>query len=136
MTTEQELAAMTEVAAQLHVVFVTEVYGDGAIPVLRALLRSINSLFRRVAPELQQGSIIVAKTLDDSPLDIDGKTPETLLSLDNLPLPLPPVIVIQALENGSFLVWKLEEADARALASTAIVYRFQKGIERFYARDK
>jgi hypothetical protein len=133
---EEMLSRMLEVAEHLHVTMVTSVHGDQGLPALRALLRAIKALYQRVAPEVHQGTIIIAKALNDSPLQIQGVQPQTVLSLPTLALPLPDRVIIQPRDNGTYLVWLSTTADPAQLASEAIVYSFHRGLEKFYAGDK
>jgi hypothetical protein len=132
---QQELEGMLEVAQQLHVTMVTDVYGDTGVPALRKLLIAINHLYKRVAPEIHRGTIIVVKTISDAPLHLET-APVTILSLDNLPPLRKETIVIQVFENGSFALWQLASVDPQSLAVDAIVYSFHQGIEKFHANDK
>jgi hypothetical protein len=131
---QQDLEGMLEVAQQLHVTMVTEVFGDTGVPALRKLLVAINHLYRLVAPEIHRGTIIVVKTINDARLHLEPP-PEIILSLENLP-PLRETAVIQVFENGSFALWQLSGVDPQSLAVDAIVYSFHQGVEKFHANNK
>ena len=127
-----DIDALTKVAETIHVTMVTKVYGDGAAPTLKSLLSSIKKIYQRFSPEIHAGTIVIVKTLSDDRIGLT-EVPEVITSLDALPPLGSACSVIQAFNNGSYMIWHLESVDPGSLADGAIVYKFFRGVETFYA---
>lgn len=132
---QQDIDALTEIAETIHLTMVTSVYGDDGTPALRSLLANIKRIYGRVSPDIHRGIIVIVKSLSDTLVSLKG-TPEVIYSLDAFPPLRTPCSVIQCFANGSYTIWHLDQVDAAALAQDAIVYKFQRGTEHFYAGDK
>ena len=127
--------AMATVFAEAFVPFVIQHHGNQAGPAVRSLLAFIQGLFEHIAPEGQNDTIIIFQALDDTKRPISNPGVECT-SLNELVNKVLGPCTIQVIPSGVFIIWSQFTADPEHLSETAVVYSFQQGIERFYAKKE
>jgi hypothetical protein len=129
------LQAMASVFAEAFMPFVVEHHGDAAGKTVREILAFIRGFFQHVAPEGLNDQIVVFQTLDEShrPISIPGVECTDFTELVNKVL---GPCAIQVIPSGIFVLWAGHSADIAEISKTAVVYSFNKGVERFHAKTE
>jgi hypothetical protein len=130
-----DLQAMAEIFGDAFVPFVVKHHGDAASPVVRSILSFIKGLWEYIAPESLNHQLVIFQTLNDADRPISSSGLECYAFTELANKVLGPC-VIQVVPSGAFILWTEHSANALDLSQTAVVYSFEKGTERFYAKSE
>ena len=129
-----DLSAMVRIHERLFTSMVNEVFGEAGSITLRKLLQFIHDLYRHLPIEHRKEPLVVLKTVNDEPAQVEGEFVE-MYALDGFSQTHTGPLVVQILESGRILVWH-SSVDVTSLAGNAVVYKHHDRQEWFYAKER
>jgi len=128
-----DLETMNQIVVDLYIPMVAQEHGDLGIHALKKLLGAIKRIYQRIAPEMHKGPIVIFKAIHGD-VNLIPEISISVYDYDALPQLVHDSFMIQVLDNGQLLLWNDLEPDVRDLASRAVVYKYTREAEFFWAQ--
>jgi hypothetical protein len=131
-----DLDVMHNVVQDLYITMVAQQHGNAGATALTKLLVIIRGIYRHIDPEALAHPIVVFKAINDSARPIPEGDAIIVRALELLVNETQGPLTLQLLDNGHLLLWRRGDIAAEALASDAVVYKYESRSETFFARSE
>lgn len=125
-----DLAKMVALSEDLYTSAAQRAFGDDGQAALKHLLSSIVHIYRRVDPGLRSQPLVLFADSTAAVTAMPGAL-RTVHSIANLTHELDDACLVRVNTDHSLEITTLDQSSLQALSQTAVVYSYNKGVEKF-----
>lgn len=133
-----DLEVMRKIVTESYFTTILSAYGEDGVSTLELVLEAVTKIFQKIEPAVLEHPIVVFRIISDEKVAYQALAANLTCEIVSRPETLVHKIsgacAVEVLDRGNFAVIPMDQIDLAKLSASAIVYKFEGGLDSFIIR--